>query len=166
MGVVSDYNLSWSHHFLNLSRKLAKFAPILYRVRKLCTHKSLGLMNNCLTYSNLIYSNNVWGHCENVTLKSLLTTHKRIIRSIAAVNISTLTHEHFHRFSFWPFLTFGINFYLQMFSKWKYASWFRQSENGTRSTWYTEQNLYYILGYSLLKKLIVWICSVAGFANR
>ena len=36
------------------------------------------------------------------------------------------------------------NFYLQIFSNEKYASWFRQSENA-RSTRYTEQNRMYVL---------------------
>ena len=147
LGVVLDCNLSWSHHILNLSRKLAKFAPIIYRVRKLCTHKSLKLIYNCLIYSNLVYCNSVWGHCKNVALKPLLTMHKRIIRSIAGVNISHPTHELFQRFSF---LTLpNINLYMVGIFMYKcsqneeYVSWFRQSEN-VRSTRSTEQNLMHV----------------------
>ena len=64
LGVIIDSNLSWNLHISNLSRKLAKYSPILYRIRKHCMNKPLKLIYSCLIYSNLIYCISVWGHCK------------------------------------------------------------------------------------------------------
>ena len=84
----------------NLSRKLSKYVPILYRIQNLCTPRSLKLIYNCLIYSNLIYCNSVWGYCRSVALNPLIVTHKKIVRALAGVGYNHHTTEIFNDLSF------------------------------------------------------------------
>ena len=47
LGVIIDCNLSWSSHISNTARKIAKYAPIIYRIRNLCTKESIKLIYHC-----------------------------------------------------------------------------------------------------------------------
>ena len=85
LGVILDPNLAWDDHIKNLTRKIAKYVPILYRIRNLCTRKSLMLIYNCLVYANLIYCNSVWGFCKSSALYPLVIKQKKIVRAIAGV---------------------------------------------------------------------------------
>ena len=100
LGVVLDPHLSWNCHIANLSRKLSKYVPILYRIRNLCTPRSLKLIYNCLIYSNLIYCNSVWGYCKSVALNPLIVIHKKIVRALAGVGYNHHTTEIFNDLSF------------------------------------------------------------------
>ena len=95
----------------------------------------------------MLFCNSVWGHCKNVALKPLPTMHKRIIRSIAGVNISQPTRELFQRFSFLTLPNINLCmvgiFMYKCSQNEEYVSWFRQSEN-VRSTRSTEQNLMHV----------------------
>ena len=86
LGVVLDPHLSWECHINNLSRKLAKFSPVIFRIRKLCSFNSLKLIYNCLIYSNLIYCNSVWGFCKVKARSPLTRIHKKIVRALAGVS--------------------------------------------------------------------------------
>ena len=85
LGLVIDSNLSWSDHIRNLSKKLFKYVPIVYRIRNFCTRRALSLVYNCLIYSNIIYCNSVWGPSKKVATHPLVIVHKKIIRAIAGV---------------------------------------------------------------------------------
>ena len=75
--------------------------------------------------------------------------YKRIIRSIAGVNISHPTRELFQRFSFLALPNINIYIYMVGIFIYKYSqneeyvSWFRQSKN-VRSTKSTKQNLMHV----------------------
>lgn len=139
LGLLIDKNLSWDRHILNLSRKLSKYVPIIYRIRKICNLKSLKLLYNCLIYSNLIYCNSVWGHCKSVALNPLLITHKKIIRALAGVGSLHPTEELFRELSLLNLRS--INEYMVGIFIYKatqndeYSTWFltRNSERVTRS---------------------------------
>ena len=98
LGVILDPNLAWDDHIKNVTRKLTKYVPILYRIRNLCTKKSLMLIYNCLIYSNLIYCNSVWGFCKNSALYPLVVKQKKIVRAIAGVSRLHHTESIFDEF--------------------------------------------------------------------
>ena len=77
LGVIIDSNLSLNHHISNVSWKVAKYIPILFRIRKYCMTKALKLIYDCLIYSNLIYCNSAWGHCKKNALSPLIVIHKK-----------------------------------------------------------------------------------------
>ena len=99
LGVIVDQYLDWSSHISNLSRKLAKYVGIIWKIRKLCTGKSLKLIYHSLIYSNLIYCNSVWGHCKMIALRPLEVVHKKIIRAVDGAHRMAHTNEIFERLS-------------------------------------------------------------------
>ena len=110
LGVVVDANLSWNKHIINLTSKISKYVPKIYRIRSLCTEKSLRLIYNSLIYSNLVYCNTVWGFCRGVALTPLIIAQKKVIRALAGVGYN---HHTSHLFSSMKLLTLeGINEYI------------------------------------------------------
>ena len=97
LGVILDSSLSWNDHINNLTRKIAKFVPIFYRIRSLCTVESLKIIYNGLVYSNLVYCSSIWGFNNQVTLKPLITMQKKIIRAIAGLNCLDHTSDYFKK---------------------------------------------------------------------
>ena len=77
--VIVDCNLSWEPHVANISRKIAKYAAILYRIRKQCTPKSLKIIYYGLVYPNLIYCNTTWGCCKDTSLNPLKVLQRNIV---------------------------------------------------------------------------------------
>lgn len=83
LGVILDSNVTWAHHVTNLTRKLSKFIPILYKIRCNLDSKALKLVYNALIYPNLMYCNALWGSCSTIHLNSLIIFQKKIIRVIS-----------------------------------------------------------------------------------
>lgn len=96
LGVQLDEHLDWRKHTGHIIRKLAKYVPILYRIRNNLTEKSLKLIYNSLIYPNLIYCNSVWGACASGSLNSVFLLQKKIVRAIAGVRAREHTAPLFH----------------------------------------------------------------------
>ena len=58
LGILVDSHLTWKYHVGNVAKKLAKYVPIIYRIRNLCTEKSLKIMHSSLHLSTM--------HAKNV----------------------------------------------------------------------------------------------------
>ena len=100
VGIVLDPHLSWNYHVANLSQKLSKYVPILYRIRNLCTIRSLKLIYNCFIYSNTIYYNSVWGYCKSVAVNPLIVTTTEIINDLSFLNIRKMNDYMFGTFAY------------------------------------------------------------------
>ena len=82
LGVILDHSLKFSEHVLNVVKKLSKFVPIIYRIRKYLDEPILKILYHTLIYPNLTYCITAWGGSYNNSLNPLKIVHKKIIRAI------------------------------------------------------------------------------------
>lgn len=142
LGIILDPNLDWNNHIQNVTRKVTKYVPILYRIRNLCTRKALMLIYNCLIYSNLIYCNSIWGFCKSSALYPLVIMQKKIVRAIAGVGQFHHTNSIFDDFRLLKLES--INKYMSAIFVYKcltdvhFSSWFtyREFSYDTRASVY------------------------------
>ena len=65
--LVFEVNLKFKDHALNVTKKISKFIPFIYRTRKYLNRELLMQLHFGLIYPNLIYCITVWGASnENV----------------------------------------------------------------------------------------------------
>ena len=83
LGVHMDESLSWNVHVDTVLRKIAKYIPILYNIRRNLTAESLKLIYNSLIYPNIMYCNSVWGACCDFRLRPLKVMQKKLVRVIS-----------------------------------------------------------------------------------
>ena len=82
LGVFIDQELKFKAHVSHVCRKISKFTPIIYKIRKCLNEKNLISIYHALVYPNLCYCISVWGSSYKNTLKPLVTTQKRILRAL------------------------------------------------------------------------------------
>ena len=82
LGVYLDEFLDWRIHVSNLTVKISKFVPILYRVRDQLTSNSLKIVYNALISPNFYYCCSVWGSCNQSVRNSLNVLQRKLIRII------------------------------------------------------------------------------------
>ena len=85
LGVILDESLKFRDHVTQLTCKLAKYIPILYRIRELLDRKCLKSLYYSLVFSNLIYCISAWGGCKENALHPIVMLQKRIVRIICGV---------------------------------------------------------------------------------
>ena len=69
LGVEIDECLSWKQHVGTVTKKIAKYVPIIYQTRDYLNKKSLKLIFHTLIYPSLIYCNSVWGGATDVVMR-------------------------------------------------------------------------------------------------
>ena len=82
LGLILDENLRFDIHVTQLVKRLSKFVPILYNVRRNMTSDSLKIVYHCLIYQNLIYCNSIWGSSAKSNLSQLFVLQKKILRAM------------------------------------------------------------------------------------
>ena len=145
-GVILDANLTWDLHISNVARKLAKYAPLIRKLRNLLTHKALLLIYNCLVYSNMIYLNSVWGYCSQSASNPLIITQKKIVRAIAGARRNSHTQA---LYSHYRLLNFkSINKYMVAIFVYKclesadFNNWFIHRQSGYITRDLVQQSLF------------------------
>ena len=79
-------NVKWHKHIQAIGQKINKYNGILYLTRHLLTKKALKQMYYALVYPNIIYCQTVWGKASSVALKQVITSQKRMLRTIAGAH--------------------------------------------------------------------------------
>ena len=82
LGITLQENLKWHNHIQNISRKIDRLNGILYLTRHMLTENALKQMYYALVYPNIIYCQTVWGSSGTVVSKQIVTSQKRVIRTI------------------------------------------------------------------------------------
>ena len=90
LGLTMTYNLKWNHHINNISMKISKLNGIIYLIRKILNTDILRYIYVSLIQPHLSYCNAVWGNAYSISLKPLIVSQKRVIRTITYNN--RLTH--------------------------------------------------------------------------
>ena len=85
LGVILDESLKFSAHIVHTCKKVSKFLPILYNVRKLIESPHLLRIYNGLVHPHFLYCLSIWGGCSAIHLKPLIVLHKKILRCIAGI---------------------------------------------------------------------------------
>ena len=95
LGVHIDSQLKWKLHISHVSNKLNKTCGILYHTRRLLNTSALKQIYHSLIYPHLTYCQIVWGATHLTSLRPLVTTQKRIIRTILGLRRFDHTQEAF-----------------------------------------------------------------------
>ena len=82
LGLLLNYQLSWTSHIGSVISKLNKFKGILYITRNSLTINALKLIYNGLIYPQLMYCNIIWGNTYPTVLKPLEIVQRNIIRTL------------------------------------------------------------------------------------
>ena len=82
LGVEIDECLSWKQHVGAVTKKIAKYVPIIYQTRDYLNKKSLKLIFHTLIYPSLIYCKSVWGGATDVVMRELQLL-KRVVRAMS-----------------------------------------------------------------------------------
>ena len=95
LGLYIDSQLNWKKHINHINNKLNKQCGIIYLTRHCFNKKALKQIYHSLIYPHLTYCQIVWGATYISTLKPLITTQKRIIRTILGLKRFDHTTEGF-----------------------------------------------------------------------
>ena len=82
LGVVVDLNLKFKDHVLNVAKKISKFIPLIYRMRKYLNKALLMKLYFSLIYPNLIYCITVWGASNKRVTNPLKISQNKLVRAI------------------------------------------------------------------------------------
>lgn len=91
LGVLIDSKLSWSDHIKSVRSKLCKGIGILIKGRKVLKFSTLLTLYYSFLYPYLTYCIEVWGKANDVHMKQLIKTQKRIVRIITSSSYKTPT---------------------------------------------------------------------------
>ena len=80
LGVTLDKNLNWTLHVQDVCRKVAKFIPILCRVRQYIDDAAVKMIYYSLIYPLMTYCNSLWGNCAASHIKPLIVLQKKLVR--------------------------------------------------------------------------------------
>ena len=95
LGVILDERLCFTDHVDHIVKKISKFVPIIYQIRRDMNLYSLRTIYNTLIFPCLFYCNSVWGAIYKKNLNALQVLQKQIIRAISDKNISYSSAEIF-----------------------------------------------------------------------
>ena len=80
LGVTLDKNLNWTLHVQDVRRKVAKFIPILCRVRQYIDDVAVKMIYYSLIYPLMTYCNSLWGNCAASHIRPLIVLQKKLVR--------------------------------------------------------------------------------------
>ena len=72
LGVTLDKNLNWTLHVQDVCRKVAKFIPMLCRVRQYIDGVAVKMIYYSLIYPLITYCNSLWGNCAASHIRPLI----------------------------------------------------------------------------------------------
>ena len=82
MGVIIDENLNWKNQIQSVCLEFSKICGILYKVRHKLTIDALRSVYYSLCYPIIIYCLSIWGCTWPTYVKEIITTQKKLIRTI------------------------------------------------------------------------------------
>ena len=85
LGVILDESLKFNGHIVHTCKKVSKFLPILYKVRKVIDITHLLRIYNGLVHPQFLYCLSVWGGCSATHFKPLVVLHKKILRCMTGL---------------------------------------------------------------------------------
>ena len=86
LGVLIDKNLTWKPHLAAISTKIAKGSWALARLKRYVKQKTLLTVYCSMTFPYLQYCVTTWGSCSSSNLIPLMSSQKRIIRTISGAD--------------------------------------------------------------------------------
>ena len=89
LGIILDPQLKFDLHLLHVVKKLAKFVPIMNKIRDYFNTSTLKLLYHAIVYPNFIYCISAWGGVNKTTLAAVNIMQKGIIRAMLGVNRRT-----------------------------------------------------------------------------
>ena len=92
LGVYRDEGTNWKLHSNYISKRIAKFPPVLFRTNRCLDTSSKNVIYSSLIYFNLSYCITVWGSCSLTALKPVITIRKETIHSISSAAFREHTH--------------------------------------------------------------------------
>ena len=85
LGIILDESLKFNGHIVHTCKKVSKFLPILYNVKKVIDSTHLLRIYNGLVHPQFLYCLSVWGGCSATHLRPLVVLHNKILRCIAGI---------------------------------------------------------------------------------
>ena len=82
LGVIIDCRLNFKFHISSLVKKIVRFLPILFKLRRSVDIPVLKTIFYSLIYPNFTYCSTVWGHVNKTTTKPLETLLNKIVRAM------------------------------------------------------------------------------------
>ena len=82
LGLHLQSNLKWTNHIRQVVNKVNKYSAILYQIRNSLDLNSLKIIYNSLIYPCISYAVVIWGNSPPSHLTKLITSQKKIIRTI------------------------------------------------------------------------------------
>ena len=82
LGITLDYNLSWSNHILNLTKKLSRKIFQFNRIKHFLDQHTRKLFFHAFIQTDIDYASTCWDSCSKHCLKPLTSLYKRSIKII------------------------------------------------------------------------------------
>ena len=96
LGLIMDDRLTWKHHISELRKKLSKSIGIIYKMKKLNSHRRIMLsLYNAIFQSHVNYGLSVWGCANDKYIESIRLSQKRVIRIISNADYTSPTSKLF-----------------------------------------------------------------------
>ena len=112
LGVTFEGTMKWKLHVQSIVNKLSKQNAILYLTRNKITQSCLRLIYFALVYPYITYCHVLWGSTYKTTLKPLIVSHKRIVRTITFSSRLEHTEPLFNELKLLNFLKINMFFSL------------------------------------------------------
>jgi hypothetical protein len=97
IGIILDAGLTWKHHIVYVTQKIAKTIGILNRARKSLNAVSLRQLYFSFLFPYLSYANIIWGNAAQCHLQPVFILQKRAIRNIHNIRRRESTKPNFHK---------------------------------------------------------------------
>ena len=82
LGVIIDSQLTFTHHIVNVVKKVSRVTGLMYRIRGCVDNSTLYMIYYGLIYPHLLYGIPIWGNADNIHINPLLILQKKAIRLI------------------------------------------------------------------------------------
>lgn len=98
LGVYVDEFLGFRGHIDKLTKKLAKYTGLFYKLRHFLPETALLTLYRSLFEPHLNYCNIIWGNTFPTYLQKLITLQKKVVRALSWSSFDTPSDPLFHRF--------------------------------------------------------------------
>ena len=82
LGILIDSQLTFQAHSTSVSKKIARVAGMMYRIRKFVNDKILCTIYNSLIYPFILYGVPIWGNADEIHIEPIHIIQKKAVRII------------------------------------------------------------------------------------